>query len=122
MEPEMHEEEVHVFVAHQRFESFESMRAFVDATYDEDGDQIASPFMREVGLERYEPACIEATWTPTRSSLSSLMGGASYADQWLRLVDPSITASEAICVYSPNVLRHPSATSLRYCGSYPYRR
>jgi hypothetical protein len=59
------------------------VRAFVDETYTDDGDGVPSPFMREVALSGYEPACIEAIHEDAPVPLAVLLAGASYSDQWL---------------------------------------
>jgi hypothetical protein len=112
---------VHVFVSTHRFSSFAAMRAFVDPTFDDDGDMLASAFCREVGLHDYEPACIETVRVATPSSLVVLLQGVSYGAQWLHLLDADIVANEAVCVYEPNRPVRPSGSSMHYCGAYDYR-
>jgi hypothetical protein len=112
---------VHVFVTTGRFGSFAAMRAFIDAEYSEDGDEIPSQFMNEIDLEEYEPACIEAIHSPDAQPLQKLLQGVSYGDQWLHLLPASVVANEAICVYAPNVVGRPEGSSLQYCGTYRYR-
>ena len=111
---------LHLFVCSGRFNSFEEMRSFIDPTYTEDGDMMPSEFMKEVKLEEFEPTCIEAFWEPQPRPLSELLHKSSCAEQWLSQVDPSLSDSQAICVFEPNQLREPTGTSLRYCGSYRY--
>lgn len=112
---------VHVFSSTRRFASFEARRAFVDATYSEDGDIIPSPFMNEVGLSSYEPMCIEVTHALDVLPLKSLLAGASHGEQWLDQLDPALTATEAICVFEPNELERPfAASSVNYCGAFDY--
>lgn len=113
-------ETVHVFVSTGRFRSLEELRSFVDQAYSADGDSIPSPFMREVDLTDYDPACIEATRAEVPQPLALLLAHASYADQWLPHVDTSGVADSAICVFAPNRVRHPRQTSLEYVGSYAY--
>lgn len=43
-----------------RFKSLEEMRPYIDPTFAADGDEVDSAFMQEVGLDDYEPGCIEA--------------------------------------------------------------
>ncbi|HEY2585010.1 MAG TPA: immunity 22 family protein [Tepidisphaeraceae bacterium] len=114
-------QQVHVFVSTARFRSFDDMRAFIDKTYTEEGEGVPSPFMREVGLTGYEPGCIEAIHAGTPTPLSTLLSTASYADQWLPKVDGSQTADAAICVFAPNGVTRPSASSLQYVGAYDYQ-
>jgi hypothetical protein len=97
------------------------MRAFVDPTYTDDGDMVPSAFITEVQLDRYEPACIEAVHAPGPKSLRDLLRGASFGERWLHLVDPSLVASEAVCVFEPNLPRQPKGSSMRYCGCYQFR-
>jgi Immunity protein 22 len=111
---------VHVFVSSARFASFEEMRSFIDPGYTQHGDLLPSTFLSEVRLRGYEPACIEAFWKPHPCRLPELLQDASFAQNWLPLVDPSLTASEAICVFEPNQLERPSETSLRYLGEYVF--
>ena len=114
---------VHVFISTGRFRSHDGMRAYIDETYTDDGDGIPSAFMVEVGLEEYEPGCIEALPSETGSPvpLSELLARASYADQWLPHLDGSRLADAAICVYPPNVADRPADCSLEYLGAFPYR-
>ena len=95
--------------------------AFIDPTYAQDGDQVDSQFMREVGLLDYEPMCIEAIHSKTEKPLQELLKGASYSDQWLPNFTLSCEADAAICVFEPNVVESPSTTSLQYCGAFFYQ-
>ena len=113
-------ESVHVFVSTGRFSSFEEMRAFIDETYTEDGDGVPSAFMREVGLSAYEPGCIEAIHRRRPAKLSTLLKDASYADQWVSMIDGNRSADSAICVYPPNRVRHPKRSSLDYVGAFQF--
>lgn len=96
------------------------MREFIDPTFTEDGDMVPSRFINEVQLRDYEPACIEAIHTPRPKSLPELLHGVSCVEQWLHLVDPSVVASEAICVFEPNTVTRPTESSMHYCGAYHY--
>src|SRR5579859_3528091 len=100
-------DKVHVFISTGRFRSFKAMRSFIDETYTQDDDAVPSEFIREVGLTSYEPGCIEAINRRKAVSLSELLEGASYSDQWLMKLDGSRTADAAICVYGPNRVAHP---------------
>lgn len=113
---------VHVYISTGRFKSFQEMRAYIDKTYTEDGDGIPSAFMREVGLSKYEPGCIEAIPSASGAAvpLGELLAGASYADQWLPQLDGSRRADAAICVFTPNVADHPEGCSLEYLGAFGY--
>jgi hypothetical protein len=113
-------EKVHVFISTGRFRSFEEMREFINETYTEDGDGVPSPFMREVGLSEYEPACIETIHEDKPTALAELLAGASYEDQWLSKLDGKRIADAAICVFAPNRLSHPERSSLQYVGAFPY--
>lgn len=113
-------EKVHVFISTGRFYSFDEMRAFIDKTYTEDGDGVPSQFIREVGLTGYEPGCIEAIHEGAPTALATLLAGASYADQWLPNVGGARVADSAICVFAPNRVVRPSASSLEYVGAYDY--
>src|SRR5687768_14863252 len=96
------------------------MRAFIDKRYTEDGDGVPSDFIREVGLSGYEPGCIEAIHERAPIALANLLARASYADQWLPNVDVERVADSAICVFAPNRVAQPSASSLEYVGAYDY--
>jgi hypothetical protein len=112
---------VHLFASSGQFSSFDEMRRFIDQTFSEDGDGIASEFMREAGLDNgYEPSCIEAYWTAATIDVGSLLAGASYGDQWVHLIPPDVTANAAICVFEPNRMRTPENASLTYLGSFPF--
>jgi hypothetical protein len=96
------------------------MRAFIDETYTEDGDGVPSPFMREVGLSGYEPGCIEAVHEGAPTPLATLLAGAAYADQWLAKLEGDRVADSAICVFAPNRVARPRASSLEFVGAYDY--
>lgn len=113
-------EKVYVFISTGRFRSFEEMREFVDKTYTEDGDGVPSPFMREVGLSDYEPGCIEAIHKTKPITVTELLAGASFNDQWLPKLDGERLADSAICVFSPNRLRFPTNSSLEFLGEFDY--
>ncbi len=111
---------VHIFASHGRFSSFEAIRQFIDPTYTEDGDQIDSEFIREVGIGEFEPICVEAIHSPVTKPLRQLLEGVSYSDRWLPHFAFSCEADSAICVFEPNVMLRPEASSLRYCGALSY--
>lgn len=115
-------DQVQVFVCSGRFKSVPEMRGFIDETYTEDGDGLPSAFILEVELDDYEPNCIEAIPSATGEPLplSELLAGASYADQWVPLLDGGRLADAAICVYPPNVVVNPSGSSLEYLGAFPF--
>ena len=112
---------VHVFVAHGRFRTLEDVHAFVDQTYTDDGEQVTSPFMLEIGISSYEPMCIETRHSPRPVPLLELLRGASYGEQWLAQLDGSRAAESAICVFSPNEVAHPERSSLEYLGARSYQ-
>jgi hypothetical protein len=112
---------MHLFICTGRFRSFDAMRAFIDETYTEDGDAVASDFIREVDLTSYEPMCIEAIHSKTAVPLPSLLKGASYGSQWLSTLPPNLKASAAICVFEPNEVLSPQNSSLIYVGPFAYR-
>ena len=114
-------EVVHVFVSTGRFGSFEEMRAFVEETYTEDGDGIDSAFGAEVGLEQYEPMCIECVYSPSPVPLGELLAGASHAETWLPKLDGARLVGEAIYVFPPNKLAKPEASSLEYLGAFEFQ-
>ncbi len=74
---------VYVFHFERAVRSFNELRNFIDKTYDADDNSIDSPFIKEVGLTDYEPACIEAIVGNAIEPLADLLAGASYAEQWL---------------------------------------
>jgi len=109
---------VHIFAALGRFASREALQAFVTPTYSEDGDQIDSSFMREVGFTQYEPMCIEVIHSEEAKLLSALLEGVSYSEQWLPKMGIPQDADSAVCVFSPNVIVRPESSSMRYCGAF----
>jgi hypothetical protein len=114
---------VSVFISTGRFPSFEAMRGFIDKTYTEDGDSVASEFGEEVGLSEYEPMCIEAITSETGQpvALSELLAGASWALEWLLQLDTTRLADAAICVFPPNTLERPEESSLEYLGNFSFQ-
>src|SRR5829696_840380 len=94
-------DQVYVFISTGRFRSLTEMRGFIDETYTKGGDGVPSPFMREVGLSEYEPACIEALHEDKPTSLAELLAGASYHEQWLQKLDGKRRADSTICVFAP---------------------
>lgn len=117
-------DKVHVFICTGRFTSFKSMRDFIDQTYTEDDEEEEakpSPFMEEVGLEDYEPMCIEAIHSPQPQPLSQLLEGVSYSEQWVEKIPPGHVADAAICVLSPNTVTTPKLSSLTYVGEFEYQ-
>jgi len=111
---------VHVFISRGRFQAFTEMRQYIDRTYNEDGDGIDSAFIKEVKLSSYEPMCIEAIHKGQVLPLSALLEGASYWEQWLKHVDTTKKADAAICVFEPNIVKHPTGCSMEYCGVFDY--
>jgi hypothetical protein len=113
---------VHVHISTGRFRSFDEMRAYIDETYNDDGDASPSEFMREVGLSGYEPGCIEAIDSELGRPvpLRELLADASYSQQWLTSLDGSRLADAAICTFAPNRLARPEQCSLEYVGAFPY--
>ncbi|MEZ6183478.1 MAG: immunity 22 family protein [Planctomycetota bacterium] len=112
---------VHVFTCGARFESFKAMRAFVTVYYDDLGDPILPPFQREVEVAHYEPMAIEAVHSAEPQPLRELLARTSYAEQWLPALPEDAEASQAFCVFAPNQLRDPEASSLDYVGAFAYR-
>lgn len=113
--------EVLVFAATRPFESDEAIHRYVHPSYTEDGDEVSSEFMRGVQLEQYEPSCIEIVSSTHPISLPSLLQNASYADQWIDYLPGLVTASQAVCLFSPNRVKQPTGSSLSFCGAFPYR-
>jgi hypothetical protein len=111
---------VHVFLSVGRFRSFEEMRRFIDQTYTEDGEGVPSTFMREIRLLGHEPGCIEAIHSDRATPLLELLRGASYSDQWVLHLDSCRCVDAVICVFEPNVVQRPQASSLEYCGAFEY--
>ena len=117
-------ETVHVFASTGRFSSFEEICNYVHETYDKDGNGSPSPFIREVGLSNYEPACIEAIPTDDGrlANLRTLLDGSSYSEQWLSQVDTFTMADAAICVFPPNKLASPEKATVQYVGVFCFER
>lgn len=113
-------ETVHVFAALRQFESREHLRELVDPKYTEGGDMVPSRFMSEIELGDFEPACIEVIHETEPMPLAQLVRDASWAHQWAHLIDSSILATAAICVFAPNTAGHPSGASIPHIGAFPY--
>ena len=109
----------YVFVASGRFASFDEIRRFTEPTYTDDGEYVESPFNAEVGLENYTPLCFECVYESEPMALGALLR-VSYSEQWIHLLDPTVHASEAICVYAPNAVTRPERSSMRFCGAFSY--
>jgi hypothetical protein len=112
---------VHRFATTGRFRSFEEMRRFIDETYSDDGDDIPSPFMLEIGLSEHEPMFIAAIHSEHPIPLSELLAGASYSAQWLHRLEGEEIENSAICVFEPNLVEHPQDGALDYCGGFEYK-
>src|SRR4051794_23583971 len=106
---------VHVFISTGRILSLEELCGFIVPTYTEEGDEVPSPFMREVGLDGYEPGCVEVFYWGQPISLTDLLDAASYSGQWLPWLDGTKQAEAAVCVFAPSVVRRPHHCSLEYC-------
>ncbi len=113
---------LHILTSTGRFSSFDQLRRYIDMTYTDDGDGLASEFIREVQLVNYEPGCIEAVISRSGRPvpLAELLGSASWAGQWLSLLPAAALADAAVCVYPPNRMLSPRACSLQYIGEFPY--
>jgi hypothetical protein len=113
---------VHVFACVGRFTSEEDARRFVDVTYSVDGDAVLSRFLREVQVDEfeYEPGCIEVVYSGVSLPIRQLLRDASWAEQWVAQLDPARRADTAICVFPPNRIARPHASSLDYCGAFSY--
>lgn len=111
---------VHIFVALGRFGDANELSDFVEPDYSDNGDLIGSQFMREIGLESYEPMAIEREFYPRSIALLSALAGFSYSRQFplVRLADTSIDS--IVCVYAPNSVQHPNRSSLDYVGAFTY--
>jgi hypothetical protein len=109
---------VHVFVSSGRFATLDDIRRFIEPTYT-DGECIESLFNEEVGLEDYTPVCFESVIQAEPMGLAELLL-VSYSEQWMHLLDPTVRACEAICVYTPNRVTRPQGSSMLYCGAFPY--
>ena len=111
---------VHIFASQGRFASVEAIREFIDPTYTEGGDQVDSDFIREVGIDEFEPMCIEVIHSTVAKPLKALLEKMSYSDQWLPQLGVACDADTAICIFEPNVVLRPESSSLRYCGVLSY--
>ena len=112
---------VHIYIADEESILEEDVYAYVNATYTEDGEQIDSHFMRDIGLTDHEPGCIELVIDPTPLPLPHLLEGCSYVDQWISQLPVDDCARVAVCVYEPNVVADPTNSKYRYVGGYGYR-
>ena len=111
-------ETVFVFVSRARFPTVDAAYEFVDQAYTEDGDLVPSRFVTEVALAEYEPMCIEVVHSPRALPLPELLQRASFAEQWVSQLDPTLLADTAVCVFSPNAVAQPEARSLTYVGVF----
>lgn len=93
---------VYLFACTGRFGSFEELRAWIDPTYKTDSagevERIDAPLVREVGLDDFEPMCIEAILAEAPAPLPELLEG----------------------VYAPNTVGKPEASTVSFVGSYSY--
>jgi hypothetical protein len=112
---------IHVFISTGRFRSMEELRAFINPTYKEDGEQVPSAFMREVQFLRCDPDFIEAFHREGPVPLPELLAGTSWADQWLSQLGGGRLADAAVCVFGLNRMGRPEDSSLEYCGAFGYR-
>ena len=111
---------VHVWSVLGRFQSLAELNAYAHAEYNDDGDAVPSRFMREVGLRNHEPACIEVEHFDDARPLRESVEGASYGEQWASKIRPELLANSIICVYAPNEVYIPNASSLTYQGAFEY--
>jgi hypothetical protein len=111
---------VHVFVSTGRFASEKDVRDYIEPAYSTDGDVVPSRFIREIHLDEFEPACIEAVHSSVVVPVRELLRDASWASQWITQLDPEQRADSAICVFPPNLVAAPRASSLEYCGAFTY--
>ncbi|MEM7105294.1 MAG: immunity 22 family protein [Bacteroidota bacterium] len=109
---------VYVFVAKNKFASFEEMRAFIDPGFTEDGDYIPSDLMKETQLFDIEPGFIEAVYEESPKVIRILLSESSYAEQWLSQIKEEQHFNNAICIYAPNHLDHPEGCSMKYLGKF----
>lgn len=113
---------VWVFAGRGDFDGWEALESYIEPVYDAQGNAQASAFMREVGLQDYEPDCIEAELLEAGEvlPLAELLDGTSYGEQWLRRLPADVSANAVICVFSPNRITTPEACKLPFIGQYAY--
>ena len=113
---------VWVFAGNDAFANWGALEAYIDPVYIGQGSAQASAFMREVGLQDYEPDCIEADMLEAGESLplAQMLEGASYGEQWLHRLPAEAKANVVICVFSPNRVSTPEACTLPFIGQFSY--
>ena len=112
---------VHVFISTVPLRSQAHLDEIVQKTFTDDGESVDSVFTAEVGLDAWEPACIESIVAERETPLHVLLEGASYGSTWLASLPRGLTAYAAVCVFPPNVLTHPERSSrLRYVGAFDF--
>jgi len=111
---------LHLFISEGRFTSEQEVNEYIQPSYNEDGDQIDSPFMKEIALSFFEPSCIETTFENYSIELCKILQGSSYEEQWVNKVPDNEKANVAIAVYEPNEVKKPNKSSLKYVGRYNY--
>ena len=114
---------VHIFCCSNRFTTDDSFAQFIEPTYTDDGDILDSEFMREIGLsDDYEPMAIERMLLNETAPVSTAITDCSYSAQFVDQIPLETVADAIICVYTPNIPRTPSSTSLSYIGAFTYDR
>ena len=113
---------VWVFAGNDDFANWGALESYIEPVQDGQGKAQASAFMREVGLQDYEPDCIEAELLETGGSVSlaQMLEGASYGEQWLHRLPAEAKANVVICVFSPNRVSTPDACKLPFIGQFSY--
>ena len=113
---------VWVFAGSDAFADWEALERYIEPVSDGQGKVQASALMREVGLQDYEPDCIEADMLEAGESLplAQMLEGASYGEQWLHRLPAEAKANVVICVFSPNRVSTPEACTLSFIGQFSY--
>ncbi len=113
---------VWVFAGSDAFADWEALERYIEPVSDGQGKVQASALMREVGLQDYEPDCIEAELLETGAlvPLAQMLEGASYGEQWLHRLPAEAKANVVICVFSPNRVSTPEACKLPFIGQFSY--
>jgi hypothetical protein len=110
---------VHVFAGMDKSMDAVRLGAYLDATYNEDGDRLNSLFLDEVGITDYEPQAIESMIADVAAPLRRMVDGSSYLALWQAGL-PEITARYVILVYARNVITRTDTTLVRYVGRFDF--
>lgn len=104
------------------FESEEAFAAFIEETFDEDGDMEPSPFMKAFEIEYINPDFQEVLFQDNLSKDDLLQ--ASYAESFIdKLDNHSLRGNSIVILYDfCYVGEKQEIENFRYLGSFDYRK